>query len=304
MPTRQLSASAPIVAIVTLIAWCTAAHATTVLTIINKNGIAMFADSKSNATNGEFSGCPSTTTTKKVFLIQDHFAIGVLGMNCMRFVGEGKEIADFELGAWVNDLQRSLPKDVSFDQLTAITKDKFSELMPQLQSAIARRHWGKPENPFDNFESMITFVITGYEYTTPRLAALRFYIDWDTKAILKPYLQEIELDRPRRYTNLKWAGVTDALANFSNPESYAYKQAIIICPKAMNDFVSGQDVSLDDSIALGRALIQIQEKVSPNTVAGAVRGVKILPNGRATELANSTPLPKAGAGKKKETHKK
>ena len=216
----------------------------------------------------------------------------------MRFVGERKEVADFEVGAWINDLQRSLPKDVSFDQLTEITKDKFSDLMPQLQSAIARRHWGKPENPFDNFEPMITFVITGYQYTAPRLAALRFYIDWDTKTILKPYLKEIELDPPDRYTNLKWTGVTDSIANILNPESYAHKQAMIICPKAMNDLVSGEDVSLDDSIALGRALIQIEEKVSPNTVAGAVRGIKILPTGRATELANSTSLPKTKSTKK------
>jgi hypothetical protein len=282
-------------------AFCGFAYSTTVVAVINKDGIAVLADSKTTSINGGLTGCPSTTETRKVVIIQERFALASLGADCFHYAHvESEYELGFELPTWRNELQGNLPKDVSFDQLAEITKDKFSELMPKLQIAIASGEWGEPLKPMDIFEPLITFFIAGYDNGVPRLSVIKFYIDWKTKTVLKPYLIPINLGPPELYPSFRWDGVTDAAANIQNPQSYAYKQAMATYPKTFSKFVSGGTLSLDESITIGQAMIEIEEKISPITVAGPVRGVKILPNGRATELADF--LPKTEAGKHQQKH--
>jgi hypothetical protein len=135
------------------------------------------------------------------------------------------------------------------------------------------------------------------EHGLPRLYVLRLYVDWGSRTVLKPYLISIQLDP--RITNFKWVGVTDAAAGILNRQSYAYQEATNTYPKVFGNFLDHREVSLDDSVILGRVLIEIEEKVSPDEVGGAIRSVKITPNRKATELADFLLNPQPGIKKSK-----
>jgi hypothetical protein len=298
---RQLhaSAAAPLLVTVILVILCCAAHSTTVVFVVNDSGIVVLADSKATVPEGQMDeSCPPNTDTRKVFVVRERFAIASLGANCFHYakVSRMYEVS-FNLSTWINDLQGSLPKDVSFDQFAGITKAKFSELIPKVQIAVASGYWGNPENSMDIFEPMTTFLIAGYDKGVPRLSVVKVYIDWDKKTVLEPYLIRVDLEPIEGQTQFKYAGITQAAANIFERDSYAYKYAMRTYPKTFGEFIAHRAPSLDESITLGRVLIEVEQEVSPKTVGGAIRGVKIAPNGRATEIADS--LPKAKTPRKK-----
>jgi hypothetical protein len=163
--------------------------------------------------------------------------------------------------------------------------------------------WGEPENPAENFERLITFSITGYDKGNPRLTVVKVYIDWNTKTILDAYILPIKLGPVEFGTNYNYAGIAESIADFLDGNSYAYKRAMAIDPQTFTNVFAHKIPTLDESVAIGRTLIQIEEEIRPDAVGGAIRGVKITPDGKATEVVASQ-LSESETAKKKEVHKK
>jgi hypothetical protein len=59
------------------------------------------------------------------------------------------------------------------------------------------------------------------------------------------------------------------------------------CPETFQKLISDRPVTLDETAAFARTLVGIEEQTNPSKVGGKVRGVEILPNGRARDMTET-----------------
>lgn len=273
------------VVVILLLALRGRAHSTTIAVLETKEGFVILSDSKETPERLNQTTCRGDV--KKVFIVQNKFAVFATGMACVhgtyRDNGVISEI-DYDInGAWIQELQSGLPKNVTLVQLVKSVKSKFSSLPPKLQGSITS---GKipHSDPLNVFESFLTLVIVGYDDGFPAVCVLKFYIDWYAQRFIEVPPIPVDFQPPNRYMGFHIFGYSEAVTDILNPKSYAYGQAMTACPKAFGDYTSGRPVSLDEAASIGRVMIQIEEKVSPNNVGGQILGVQIMASGRATEL--------------------
>jgi hypothetical protein len=284
--------------------FCGRAHSTTIAVLEIKDGFVILSDSKETPERSNQATCRGDV--KKIFIVQDRFAFFATGKACVhgtyRDNGVISEISYDINGAWVQELQNSLPKNVSLEQLVKGIKSKFSNLPPKLQGSITSRNLPHGD-PLNVFEPFLTLVIVGYDEGFPAICVLKFYVDWYAQRFVEVPPIAVDFQPSNRNMGFHIFGYSEAVTDILNPKSYAYGQAMTACPEAFGDFVSGRPVSLDESASIGRVMIQIEEKVSPNNVGGKIQGVQILASGKATELTNIlTRLPKANTRKQKQKH--
>ena len=276
------------------------AHSTTVIAIVGDQGISIAADSKMVILGAYRDG---ERETVKSFIIQDRLVIASLGYSANKWADPaGGVVIDYEFEAWLRGIQASLPANVSFDDFVGIVKEAVRKMIPKWQAMVTagkmpHKHYG------DIFESLTQYVIAGYQDGVAKLASIEFYVDWDKNAVLGPY--QVALAPPRvavaGRTYTYFFGVTEVAFEAPNPQSYAYKQAMALSPKAFGDLMSGKDFPLNESNALARTLVEIEEQTNPHMVGGKVRMVEIAPNGKAREVIEEPP--KTKPEKQKEAEK-
>jgi hypothetical protein len=271
------------------------AQATTVLVTIGDNGIIVAADRKK--TNAQSAGLGEI---RKIALIQHRFAVASIGLE--RFVGRGSlgDTVDYDFETWIVGIERGLPNYVLFDDFVGILKHEVSILIPQLERPF-RDGALRPQTPTDVLEPLIQYAIVGYQDGVPRLSILEFYADWASNRLLGPYEFEIEPTSPPFPHNRGYGyGVTQAATEFTHRNSYAYKQAMARCPKAIEKFIADTPLTLDESSSLSRVLIKVEEEISPSAVGGSAQLVWIPRSGLARDLSGEG-LPKKTTGR--QTHK-
>src|SRR5208337_2969876 len=111
-------------------------------------------------------------------------------------------------------------------------------------------------------EPFVEFIIVGYDSGRPILYEIEFHVDWSQLDLLGP--KEIVEDLTAQPGNIHsyFFGVKEAIADITDGQSYAYKQTMIRCPKAFGDLNSHQDISLDETVAITRALIEIEKNTN------------------------------------------
>jgi hypothetical protein len=296
---------APILIMVCLVTFYGQAHSTTVAVLESKQGFVILADSKQTHTGPENTFCRGGDI-KKVFIAQGRFAIAAVGNGCLygtyRENGVISEVSYNIDSAWVQELQSNLPKDVSMEQFVKSTEAKFSSLVPKLQGALTAGYLQPTDLRNGRFETFIKFVIVGYDKGLPTVCILSFDIDWNTRHFAESFWGGDFGPVDGLDMGFYAFGTAQAVTDILNPKSYGHIQAMAACPKAFTNFISRRPVSLEDSVSIGRVLVQIEEKVNPEKVGGKITGVQILPNGKATELSDPNPAPKGVAGKHQQKH--
>jgi hypothetical protein len=267
------------------------AHATTVIAIVGDQGISIAADSKMVILGAYRDG---ERETVKSFIIQDRLVIASLGYSANKWTDPaGGVVIDYEFEAWLRGIQAGLPANVSFDDFVGIVKEGVRKMIPKWQAMVTagkmpHKHYG------DIFESLTQYVIAGYKDGVPTLSSIEFYVDWDKNEVLGPYQVALAPSRAavagRTYTY--FFGVTEVAFEAPNPQSYAYKQAMALSPKAFGDLMGGREFPLNESNALARALVKIEEQTNPHLVGGKVRVVEIAPTGKAREVIEEPPKTK------------
>lgn len=265
--------------------------ATTVIVSVSQDGIVVSSDSKIvfNEIAGSDKAPPSEGSTRKFMVVQDRIVVASLGDADIQ-----SETIHYNFLKWMNDLQGGLPKGISVDDLTSTIKTEsakaFAGWEEALDSGAIQRH-----GPGDICPILVQYLIIGYQDGAPRIQLVQFYNDWNTNKLVGPeqFLIHGGTSRP----GMQPFGVKEAITNILNPGSYAYKRAMAQDPQAFGHLLSGQ-ASLDETIALTRTLIKIEEEVNPNDVGGDVQTVRVLPDGRAYRLAPQDEIsPKTGAEK-------
>ena len=281
-------------------------QSTAVAVIIGKSGMVIATDSK-GMTSGVVEGQTERIGERKLvkaFIIQHRFATVCIGYCTYNFSrnGEPPEVIDYDFGTWILNIERGLPDKISFDAFVDTVNNELGKIIPKLRAPIAAGAM-QPKNAWDKFEVVSQYVITGYESGTPRLSVLEFYVDWEAKRLQGPYQVPVEPNGPLLGKNRGYMfGVKEAATEFLNRNSYAYKQATVLCPKAFDNFITNRAISLNESTSLAKVLVRIEENTNPSWVGGGVQAVTILPTGRADVLREED-LPKTRTGQKKQTPK-
>jgi hypothetical protein len=280
--------AAPRIAIVLLIVLFVSAVccATTTVVIATEHGIVVADDTL-------IIGLAEPEYRAKVFVVKERFAIASNGWQNLSIghVSTG-QIIDYEFGAWVHNIEGSLPNDVSFDGFVNAVNDEFSKMIKKLQIIVSGGGPIHPDNPTDIFDDHLEYVLAGYQGGLPQVCVLKLYIDWESKRVLGPYRITVEPDGPIvGHTRFHFTEIAQTIANFANRNSYAYKRALTISPHAFREFVAHRPITFDEAASLARALVRIEEETNPNSVGGEVRVVTILPTSGARYLVET--LPKA-----------
>lgn len=267
--------------------------ATAIAIFTSNEGIAIATDSR---IVGE-GGCQEEPQITKSFVVQGRFAIATLAHICFEFRDRkmlGSHIVSettmlhYEFSTWVREIESGLPNDASFDKFCDVVNAKLSDLQSGLQPLVAAGRI-QPNDPVNRFETFVEFVLVGYMNGRPQACIVQLNIDWQSRTVVDSFQMKADLFGRQRSGHL---GSSNAAAHIINRQSYAYKQAMALCPKALVNFLTGDSssISLNEAIALARISIQIEEKVDPDEIGGDIRVIVVIPSGRAREVSASERL--------------
>ncbi|MGB2675751.1 MAG: hypothetical protein WAN12_01535 [Candidatus Acidiferrum sp.] len=267
--------------------------ATTVVVFIANNGIVVSSDSKTVSRSADFSAVGEVDQPKFVVL-QNRIVVAAIGVSDAR-----DAVRHYNFLTWMKSLQQSLPVDVSVDEVTnLIERESAATFLSFDFNASLKSGAMKRKTPAEPCEVFAQFVIVGYQDRAPRVNKVQFDIDWNNQSLVGPIQTSIYPD-PSETSNYRVIrfGTQQAITDVFNRKSYAYHEAMTLCPKAMTDVINRKYPSLDETVALSRVLVQVEENTNPDDVGGDIRSVKIPPTGRAEEVATRLTVAKTKATK-------
>lgn len=270
-------------------------HGTTCIVWITPHGIVVGTDSKMTTRAGDFSRTGEDRSTLKYSIVQDRIVVAAVGASDVR--GGANH---YNFLTWMKSLELKFPVNASVDDVANVIQNESSVVFATFTDAI-KNGSVKREQPDEVCKVFIQYFIAGYQNGTPRLYEVQLYFDWNNLVLVGPQRILLEpQEHPSGNIHIHLFGVKEAIAQVSNTGSYAYRQAMARCPKAFGNLIGGKDTSLNDTVALVRVLIKLEEETNPGDVGGEIRVVRILPNGRAEDVIRKTP-PKAATEKQKKT---
>jgi len=123
---------------------------------------------------------------------------------------------------------------------------------------------------------------------------VEFDVDWNRQVLSGAIRTLLYPDSAISNYRVVSLGDREAIADFRNVKSYAHQVATTLCPETMRkiDNMTAYP-TLDNSVALSRALVQVEENTNPDEVGGAIKTVMWLQNGQVEEwMGSDANLPK------------
>jgi hypothetical protein len=263
--------------------WCT-----TAAIAVTPAGIVMGTDSK--FTNRDVTYRSIGEGVHDKFLIVQN-RIVVVNVGASNAIFRGVERYDFL--TWMNNLQSRVPSNVTVEALAELIETESSKVFAFIPDMIKSEDI-KPHTPDEFFRMFAQYLIIGYDSGTPKLYLIEFDLDWDRNILVGPKFVSLDPSSQPGNFHIYFYGFKEALADLSNPKSYAYEQTMLRCPMAFADLVFNRRlVPLDETATIVSAFISIEKHINPSDVGGDVRIVIIRPDGRALEKIKRPTMAKA-----------
>jgi hypothetical protein len=263
--------------------------ATTLTIMVGSHGIVVAADSKFVNEKHRFQRTGKEETVGKFALIQGRIVLASLGVGRMT-----SPTFRYEFETWVTELETRLPKDVSVEELGYIVEAESAKVLGSVPlDEGVKKGVLKNSDPVPNVcDEFVQYVIAGYQGGSPRIILVRYYINWDEKKFVGPVrILLYPSDQSKLDFRVYTFGIREAVADSLNSQSYAYKLAMLKCPTAYQRFVAHQNISIDETVSVAKAFVEIEEGVNPDVVGGPVQTAVILPDGRAYDISQTGRLP-------------
>jgi hypothetical protein len=286
---------------IALVFFFTAVHgwSTSVVVAVTSAGIIVGTDSKVSNRSGSYGPIGEHD---KFFIVQHRIIIVDVGAASITSPRDGSEL--YEFGAWMNELKSHIPANVTADRFANIIKaesaKKFAFVSRMMKSGDI-----PPEQPYELYDPLVRYIIAGYDSDTPKLYVVELDLDWNRVALIGPKLTLINLSNATGDFHLHFFGKSEAVADLTNRESYAYKQTMLRCPTAFGHLVlqTGVPISLNETSAIVGVLVEVEQRINPSSVGGIVRIVRVTPDGRANEeCKRAKVLPKGGTGQQEKAN--
>ena len=227
------------VIIVAVITFVPRLNATSAVVIVAPNGIVVSSDSKTVFVRASDFSASGEAEHAKFAILKNRIVVLGIGAEA---VTHGP--VQYNFLTWMQSLQLSLPLNVSVDDVTGIIEKessaKFSALDIDAALKSGEIHKNVSAEPCEMFAQ---FVIVGYQSGTPRLYKVQFDIDWYHQAFIGPVRTLLYPDPSGTTPDYLIAsfGNLEATNDIANRKSYAYQQAMRLCPKALGDIMSGTE---------------------------------------------------------------
>jgi hypothetical protein len=270
-----------------LLIYVTPLSATTVVVAFNANGIVIASDSKGSLISSV--GKVGEIQHRKIHVIQGRFAIACAGVCGYSFSSTRSPSTAIErtFDTWIIEIERSLKSNISFDDFAGIIEKEVKAGITALDPVL-KGGGIKQENPFDGFEPYYQYIIVGFEQGLPRLFVFDVDIDFQTLQI-RLYATSAHPETLQR-SGSYFFGIREAIADITDRHSYAYRQAMSSVPDAFKKLIGHQLLSLDETSAILREAVRVEEQTNPRNVGGEVQVVEVLPSGAAYDvLPKGTP---------------
>lgn len=254
--------------------------ATTVVILVTKNGIAMSTDSMTGL-GGPNNSITSAIYQDKFVVLQKRIVVAAIGD-----VGFGSGAHQFDFLKWMETLRGQLPTNATVDDVTnAIEKGSATAFKEFNIASYIEQGIITNENASQPCETFTRFVIAGYQDGSPRIYSVLFDVDWAERKLTGPTrMQMLQALRPYQLGAVQF-GHKDAFVDYLNPSSYAHAVIMSICPQVLKKLEAHTSIpSLGDTVALSRALVQVEENTNPNSVGGPIKSLEIVPGGKAVVL--------------------
>ena len=228
--------------------------------------------------NADYSAAGSFDQAKFV-MIQQRIVVAAIGVS--EFKGANHE---FNFLTWMADLESRMPKDASLDDVASIVEKESAAIFSAAGidayvkgGTLERKHHSSA------CEKFTEFVIAGYQGGKPRLYSVEFDVDGNNKSLSGPVRTLQNPDSEPVDFRVVWFGAHEAVTDYTNEKSFAHQLAMELCPEAIKKIDMRTLPSLDETVALSRAFVEVEETTNPDDVGGAIKTVTWLPDGHAEE---------------------
>jgi hypothetical protein len=276
-------------------------RATTVTVIATPSGIVMASDSGKSTRTGNLPSVKSTTN--KFYVVQNHIVVSSVGFSDLGAVPGKGTGPHYNFLEWMGNIDGKLDPNISVDDLADIVEREsagtFSKIDDVLSAGLI-----KPRKELEDCRTFIQYIIAGYSHNSAKIYVINFYIDWDRKKLVGPK-RILLFPSPEATGNYVFYsfGITEALDDVSNPDSYAYKTISLNCP-AYRTLTARRDITITQSIAVAKEFVRVEEKTNPTEVFGPAIALAILPDSSILGLnvGRGKTLSKLKTGKQEKAH--
>ena len=205
--------------------------------IVSSKGTVVSIDSKSIRYGANFSVIGESSESKFVIL-QNRFIVAVVGLSDLKL-----PTSHFNFLTWMKGLQFGLQPSDTVDYLATIIEDKTAKAFSGFDLKVLLKT-GKFKQQYppelQTCYSLVQFIIVGVYHGAVRIYKVEIDLNGNdesligpTKALLFPQGTETG------FAKVIGFGMEEAIRDIGNRNSYAYQQAMAICPKATAVFLRG-----------------------------------------------------------------
>jgi hypothetical protein len=232
--------------------------ATTVIAIVTPEGIIVGTDAKEVTALRLINPIGSRMIPRKAELIaNDRILVSSSGL----VHGQGYDFFD-----WIKKISADLPDDISVEDFVHVLERESAAEFQDMNTALQTKEVAGPS--FEFCTNFVRYLIAGYRDARPMVFKVEFYIDWQRKLLVGPLTTTFNSPHSGTELGLYSIGEVTALIEITDRNSYAYKQASLHAPKEFAKFFAGGNLTECEALGLIKALIKIEEEVSPSKVGG------------------------------------
>jgi hypothetical protein len=237
---------------------------TTLIVVIVPQGMVVGADGKTVAVYPSKKSPSETGSARKLFLIQNRLAIATVGLT-KAFNGP---TTAYDSNVWIPNVEKELPDNIAVDAFASVIYNESAKAFSGFD-VILTSGTMKQQSPLEQCSSLVQFLVAGYKAERPMVFVVDFNIDWQRKTLVGPQKTQMH---PVQGAGINFGlysiGVNAAIKQLNNQDSYAYKQAISICPIETKAILTYKAMTLEQAARFVRVLINIEKEVEPNDVGG------------------------------------
>ena len=174
---RSLTSKLPLI-ILSFLFHASFASGTTIVIFLTPAGIVIATDSKAVNKDPAFS-LLSETTVQKFVIVHGSIVVATTG------VSEIGGHSSYRFGTWMKDLERKLPANASVEDVAWAIKEQSKIQFARMRDAIPQGYLTK-DAPDRTCQDFVTYLVAGYQDSTPTLWEVQYYVDWDTQTFIGP----------------------------------------------------------------------------------------------------------------------
>jgi hypothetical protein len=200
----------------------------------------------------------------------------------------------YDFPNWIDGISKRLPKNISVKDFVAFLEKESAAQFKDFDDLVLKTGLLTPA-PVELCRPFIQYMVLGYDGGKPWVYLVQFYIDWDRGHLVGPKTSIMHpTQRSAADVGMYPIGQVMATVDIANGNSYAHKQAVLHCPKALAQFFTDGNVNKIEAVALITVLIHVQEEVNPSEVGGLGRFFYLPKIGGGAEIGprRSPPLGK------------